>query len=41
MQGSNGIFEVNVAGQVVAKRRSWDFPTEGEIVAAVAKALGR
>jgi hypothetical protein len=39
--GSNGIFEVLVDDEVVAQRRHWRFPSEEEIVRAVAKAIGR
>lgn len=36
--GSGGIFEVAVDGQVVAKRGFTGFPSEDEIVTAVANA---
>ncbi len=39
--GHSGIFEVAVNGRVVAKREPHGFPTEDEIVHAVAQALGR
>jgi selenoprotein W-related protein len=41
IKGSGGIFQVTVNDRVVAKRESWGFPTEDEIVNAVAEALGR
>lgn len=37
--GSGGIFEVSVNGRVVAKKSLLGFPSEGEIVEAVGKAL--
>lgn len=40
MIGHNGIFEVAVDDQVVAKRNFAGFPSEQEIVSAVQKALG-
>jgi predicted Rdx family selenoprotein len=39
--GSGGIFEVAVDGRVVAARGRTGFPTEQEVVDAVAKALAR
>lgn len=39
--GSNGIFTVAVDDRVVAQKTASGFPTEEEIVNAVAKALGR
>lgn len=39
--GSGGIFEVAVDGRVVAKRGFVGFPSESEVVEAVAKALGK
>ncbi len=39
--GSGGIFEVAVDGRVVAKKGMVGFPSEQEIVDAVARALGR
>ena len=39
-RGSGGIFEIDVNGQVVAKKGATGFPTEAEIVAAVKLALG-
>jgi hypothetical protein len=33
------VFEVAVDGKVVAERRYWSFPSEPEIVAAVAQSL--
>ncbi len=38
--GSSGIFEVAVDGRVVAKRNLIGFPSEQEIVKAVAAATG-
>jgi hypothetical protein len=38
-KGKNGIFEVAVNGEVVARKTWMGFPTEEEIVLAVAKAL--
>ena len=40
VQGSSGIFEVTVDKAVVAKRGFLGFPSEQEIVDAVAKATG-
>ena len=40
MVGGSGIFEVLVDGQVVAKRHWLVFPSEDEIIEAVAKAIG-
>lgn len=37
--GKGGIFEVQVDGKVVAKKRLWHFPDAKEIVAAVASAV--
>jgi selenoprotein W-related protein len=37
--GTGGIFEVQVGGEVVAKRRQGHFPNAAEIVTAVASAL--
>ena len=37
--GPSGSFEVAVDGEVVARKRLWRFPTESEIVEAVANAL--
>ncbi|MCI0573384.1 MAG: hypothetical protein L0Y66_21780 [Myxococcaceae bacterium] len=39
--GSSGIFEVAVDGRVIASRGPTGFPTEQEVVDAVARALGR
>lgn len=39
--GGSGVFTVAVDGKVVARRNFTGFPTEEEIVDAVAKALGR
>ena len=39
--GAPGAFEVLVDGKVVAGRRFWTFPSEEQIVAAVARALGK
>ena len=39
--GPTGSFFVDVDGKVVAEKRLQGFPEENEIVAAVAKALGR
>jgi selenoprotein W-related protein len=39
-RGSGGIFEVKVDGAVVSKKTFLGFPDEGEMVRAVAKALG-
>lgn len=41
VQGSGGIFEVAVDGRVVASKGMMGFPTEQEIVDAVARALPR
>ena len=41
VKGKDGIFEVAVDGAVVAKKTWMGFPTEDEIVQAVAKALQR
>ncbi len=40
-KGSSGTFEVTVDGKVVAARKFWGFPSEQEIVAAVANAIGQ
>lgn len=40
-RGSGGIFEVAVNGRVVAKKSLLGFPSEAEIVEAVARALGK
>ena len=37
--GAPGAFQISVDGEVVASRRFWSFPSEDEIVDAVAKAL--
>ena len=37
--GKGGIFQVEVGGKVVAKKRLWHFPDAKEIVAAVADAV--
>jgi hypothetical protein len=39
-KGSNGIFTVAVDGTVVARKTFVGFPSEDEIVRAVAKAMG-
>ena len=39
--GAPGSFIVLVDGEPVAEKRSMEFPTEDEIVAAVRKKLGR
>ena len=39
--GSGGIFEVSVDGKVVARRGFMGFPSEQEIVSAVAEATGK
>ncbi len=39
--GSNGIFQVAVDDKVVAERSFFGFPSEEEIVSAVAKATGK
>lgn len=39
--GSSGVFEVAVDGKVVASRGRTGFPTEQEIVDAVARVLPR
>ena len=39
--GSNGIFTIAVDEKVVAERSGWGFPSEDQIVDAVAKALGK
>ena len=39
--GHGGVFKVAVDDRIVAERSSWRFPSEEEIVDAVAKALGR
>ncbi len=39
--GPSGKYLVDVDGQVVAEKTFHGFPTEEEVVAAVAKALGR
>jgi hypothetical protein len=39
--GGSGVFRVEVDDRVVAERSFWRFPSEEEIVSAVAKALGR
>lgn len=39
--GHGGVFKIHVGDQLVAERSFWKFPSEAEIVAAVAKALGR
>lgn len=41
MKGSGGIFEVSVDGKVVAAKGLMGFPTEQEIVDAVARVLPR
>jgi len=41
VKGSGGIFEVSVDGKVVAKKGMIGFPSEIEVVDAVAKALGK
>ncbi len=40
LTGPSGSYEVAVNGQVVIKKQTLAFPTEKEIVDAVAKALG-
>ncbi len=39
--GPSGSFEVAVDGQTVVKKQSLAFPTEQQIVDAVAKTIGR
>ena len=39
--GHSGIYEVAVDGRVVIRKQTLAFPTEQEVVDAVAKALGR
>ena len=39
-KGHSGIFEVAVAGKVVASKGRLGFPSEKEIVTAVSQALG-
>lgn len=39
--GPSGSFEISVDGQSVVKKESLGFPTEQQVVDAVAKALGR
>jgi hypothetical protein len=39
--GGSGIFKVDVDGKVVSERSLLGFPAEKDIVAAVARALGR
>lgn len=39
-KGRNGIFEVAVEDRVVAKKTFFGFPTERDIVDAVAKEIG-
>jgi selenoprotein W-related protein len=39
--GPSGSFEIAVDGKTVLKKESLGFPTEKEVVDAVAKALGR
>ena len=39
--GSNGIFQVAVDGKVVAERGFMGFPSEEQIVSAVAQVTGR
>jgi selenoprotein W-related protein len=39
--GPSGSFEIAVEGKTVLKKESMGFPTEKEVVAAVARALGR
>jgi hypothetical protein len=41
VKGHSGIFEVSVAGNVVASKGRTGFPSEQEIVQSVAKALGQ
>lgn len=41
MKSSGGVFEVAVDGQVVAAKQLGQFPTEKDVVDAVAKATGR
>jgi selenoprotein W-related protein len=38
--GASGVYEVAVDGRVVIKKQTLAFPTEQEIVDAVAKVLG-
>ena len=40
MTGPSGSFEVAVNGRTVARKAGHDFPTEQELVDAVARALG-
>lgn len=39
--GSNGIFTIAVNDSVVVEKTSWSWPSEDQIVDAVAKALGK
>jgi selenoprotein W-related protein len=39
-KGGSGVFEVAVNGRVVLKKTGQAFPTEQEVVDAVARALG-
>lgn len=40
IRGSGGIFTVAVDGEIVARKTWMGFPTEDEIVAAVARKVG-
>jgi hypothetical protein len=40
VKGHSGIFEISVAGKVVASKGRMGFPSATEIVEGVAKALG-
>lgn len=39
--GPSGSFEISVEGKTVLKKESLGFPTEQQVVDAVARALGR
>jgi hypothetical protein len=39
VKGHSGVFEVSVAGKVVAAKGRLGFPSEAEIIEGVAKAL--
>jgi predicted Rdx family selenoprotein len=41
IRGSGGVFEVAVDGAVVAQKSLGHFPTEKDVVDAVARATGR
>lgn len=40
-EGRNGIYTVDVDGKIVAKKTLMGFPSEDEVVAAVAEELSR